>query len=425
MTDSTQSVRPARHSTHSARIQYGPYRILSSIGRGGMSKVYKARNQDTGEIVALKIAAEVALLDPTLRKRFLREFAVARTLRHPHLVRALDCGEVDDALYQALEYIDGQNLSQRIRDKGRLAVDAAVAVFAQVADALRFLHERGVLHRDIKPSNIMLQANGIAKLGDFGLLKHLGSQSSVLTRSHQCMGTIAYGAPEQFEDAKRTDGRCDLYSLAASFYTAVTGEFPFGAGGNIKVLRRKLQSQFVPLKQMIPAIVPKLDQFISGCLHPRPECRPETCAEFISALNEQCTGSRTTVASSAASDSGTYDKNRRRARRTPVHFAATCEPMFAQGRKFWTAAITNLSLTGLCLNSAWSFEIDTVLQVNLRIPGVAQDASKLVRVRWVKPCAKEQCAVGCEFVQPLRTAEFEALHQAGTPQTAVIQPAVR
>src|SRR5262245_3647012 len=242
MTQPTQTFRPHSHSTLSARMQYGPYRVIATVGRGGMARVFKARHQQTGEIVALKVASEIALLDPTLKKRFHREFAVARALCHPHLVRAFDCSEIDDALYQVLEFIEGQNLGQRIRDKGPLTVDEAVAVFTQVAGALQYVHEQGVLHRDIKPSNIMLHESGLAKLADFGLLKNLESQSSVLTRSNQSMGTIAYGAPEQFEDAKRADARCDLYSLAATFYAAVAGQFPFGSGGNIKILRRKLQN---------------------------------------------------------------------------------------------------------------------------------------------------------------------------------------
>jgi serine/threonine-protein kinase len=389
-----------------------------------MARVFKARHQQTGEIVALKVATEIALLDQTLRKRFHREFAVARALCHPHLVRALDCGEVDDALYQALEFIEGQNLGQRIRDKG-LAVDEAVAVFTQVAGALQYVHEQGVLHRDIKPSNIMLHESGLAKLADFGLLKNLASQSSVLTRSNQSMGTIAYGAPEQFEDAKRADARCDLYSLAATFYTAVAGQFPFGSGGNIKILRRKLQNQFVPLRQMAPAIVAPLDQLITRCLHPSPQCRPQSCAEFIAALDEQRARGATAISTPAARGPGVTaaDKNRRQAFRSPVQLAATCEPMFAQGRKFWTAAITNLSKTGLCLHTASTFDVNTVLQVNLQVPGAAEAASKLVRVRWVKPSVKEQCAVGCEFVRPLPSAEFDALHLAGTPKTAIVHAA--
>jgi len=405
-------------------MQYGPYRVIATIGRGGMARVFKARHQQTGEIVALKVASEIALLDPTLKKRFHREFAVARALCHPHLVRAFDCGEVDDALYQVLEFIEGQNLGQRIRDKGPLTVDEAVAVFTQVAGALQYVHEQGVLHRDIKPSNIMLHESGLAKLADFGLLKNLASQSSVLTRSNQSMGTIAYGAPEQFEDAKRADARCDLYSLAATFYAAVAGQFPFGGGGNIKILRRKLQNQFVPLRQMAPVIIAPLDQLIARCLHPSPQCRPQSCAEFIATLDEQRASGAKEISTLAAQGPGApvANKNRRQAFRSPVQLSATCEPMFAQGRKFWTAAITNLSKTGLCLHTASSFDVNTVLQVNLQVPGAAE-ASKLVRVRWVKPSAREQCAVGCEFVRPLPNAEFDALHLAGTPKTAIVHAA--
>ena len=197
-------------------------------------------------------------------------------------------------------------------------------------------------------------------------------------------------------------------------------------GGNIKVLRRKFQNQFVPLTQMTPSIVPALDQLIMRCLNANPNGRPSSCDEFLVGLEEQRKASRTVVPTESRKgpSSPSDSQNRRRARRAAVHLNAMCEPMFVPSRKFWKAAITDLSLTGLCLQTTGSFEINTVLQINFHVPDASEAASKLVRIRWVKPADENESVMGCEFVQPLPVKEFDTLHQAGTPKTAVIQAVV-
>ncbi|MCI0683460.1 MAG: protein kinase [Gemmataceae bacterium] len=415
------------HQTASAK-QFGPYEVLEKLGHGGTAVVYKGRHSKTGAVVALKIMPDSSIADPTIEKRFRREFDIARNLTHPHLVRAIEYGEIGDYLYQALEFVTGKNLDRRVRDGGPLPMAEAVRIFSQVTDALQCLHDHGVVHRDIKPSNIMLEADGAAKLGDFGLLKNVSAQASVLTRSRQSLGTLGYGAPEQFEDAKHIDHRCDLYSLAATFYTALTGQLPFGSGGNLKILRRKLLNQFVPLGELAQ-VDADLNEFISRSLNARPQLRPNSCAEFVACLDRQrlqlaAKGSKARVTpvhepKDEPDDEPDDTANRRRADRRPVELAATCEPMFDKGRQNWTAAVVDLSMNGLCLRASCSFPIDTILQVQLQTTEDPSEAWHLVRVRWVKPSARKTWNIGCILLHPLSAARFEAMQEAGVPKKVV------
>jgi serine/threonine-protein kinase len=268
----------------SAPQTVGAFEILEPLGRGGMAAVYKARDSETGQLVAIKIGHRFLALDPTNFERFKREFTAVRELRHPHLVETLDFGEAGGLPYLVMEFVAGQSLEKRLR-QGPLPLSGALAVFGQVAEGLQFLHQRQIVHRDIKPGNILLGEDGVVKLGDFGLLKNL-TGDTILTQSGQAMGTMEYGAPEQFEDAKSADLRCDVYSLAAALYTALTGQFPFGMGGHMKILQRKFQSQFVPLRQLLPDVPRTLDEMVSRCLRPQRDDRPGAIAEFAAALRD-------------------------------------------------------------------------------------------------------------------------------------------
>lgn len=386
----------------------GPFEILQTIGRGASSTVYKARHIPTGKYAAIKVGPNFLELEPDALERFKREFTVIRELRHPNLVHPLALGEHNQVPYLVLEYVSGQNLEDFLKQHGSLPVEDAVAIFLQAADGLRFLHEHQILHRDIKPSNIFLNRDHQAKLGDFGLLKRM-SDDAQLTRSHQGMGTVEYGAPEQFEDAKRADQRCDLYSLAATLYTALTGKFPFGVGGHLHILQRKLLSQFVPLRLLIPEIDPALDQLVNRCLHPDPEQRPNHCDEFLTVLRNY--RAQPAAASADEITKGAVKPPNGPERRASLRFAAELTasfvPFHQKMRGRWEATIVDISPAGVRLQTPRPVAVNSVLQVTLGKGARTQ----LALVRWVRPGKGQMQLVGCSFVHPLPQNEFDALQQ--------------
>ncbi len=387
---------------------FGPFEVIAKIGSGGSAAVYKVRHRASGKIAALKVCPRYVQLSPDAAKRFHQEFTTIRPLRHPNIVRAVGWGEHDGFTYLAMEYVPGQNLEMRLKDKGPLTAEEAVAVFLQIAEGLRYLHSHHILHRDVKPSNIFLTANNQAKLGDFGLIKNLIDDAH-LTQSRKGMGTIEYGAPEQFEDARSVDPRCDLYSLAATLYTALTGKFPFGNGGPMQILHRKFLDQFVPLRLIVPGLDPAVDHLVNRCLRRDLAERPRQCEEFQAVLRNYRPGP---VGESCAtpSDAGPEACRVKGAdRRASVRFAAdltaTFVPFHQNMRGRWDATILDVSRHGVRLRTPRAVAVNSVLQLTLGQNG----RPELALVRWVKPVKDDMQTVGCSFIQPLSNQEVEAL----------------
>ena len=197
------------------------YEIEAILGRGGMGDVYKAYDPRLKRYIALKLLTPGLAEDTGFRERFLRESELAASLDHPSIVPIYDAGDVGGQLYIAMRYVEGTDLKALIREDGALAPARAVALLAQLADALDTAHERGLVHRDVKPSNALLDAAGHLYLADFGLTQSTSDRSE-LTAAGQIVGTVDYVAPEQIE-GEETDGRADLYSLGCLLYECLTG----------------------------------------------------------------------------------------------------------------------------------------------------------------------------------------------------------
>jgi tRNA A-37 threonylcarbamoyl transferase component Bud32 len=204
-------------------------KILELIGQGGMGAVYKARQPSLDRLVAVKVLPPEAGRDPAFAERFNREARALARLSHPNIVAVHDVGQAGDYYYFVMEYIDGVNLRQLLRD-GHLPPEQALRIVPQICDALQYAHEEGVVHRDIKPENILLDKKGRVKIADFGLAKLLGRDTDnfTLTGSRQVMGTLYYMAPEQVERPLTVDHRADIYSLGVVFYEMLTGQLPVG-----------------------------------------------------------------------------------------------------------------------------------------------------------------------------------------------------
>jgi serine/threonine protein kinase len=391
----------------------GPYEILARLGHGGMGTVFKARHQTTNDIVAVKVASQHVAQHPTLRTRFRTEYVVASRLSHPNLVRALDHGEEDGAPYLVMEFVPGEGLDQRLKN-GPLTEAKAVPLFLQVAQALQFLHRNMIVHRDIKPGNILLTDTGVAKVGDFGLGKDLDADS-VLTHSHMGLGTLEFAAPEQCDDARSVDLRCDLYSLAVTMYLALAGKHPFGKTTNLyHLLKKKMGNEFTPLRQFLPTVTPALEQLISQALHADADQRPADCAAFLTVLQAMAGP----AAAAAAVDFPPLPPavNKRASVRFVTTLPSSCLTLTNTGES-WKATVMDVSAQGVCLQMERRFEPKTTLQLALTLGAAESLHTFVIQTRWVKPCSERSWLIGCTFLTPLTNQELEVMLISGTEQT--------
>jgi serine/threonine protein kinase len=216
--------------------EFGPYKIESVLGRGGMGTVYLATHERLERRVALKLIAPDLAGDPEFRSRFLRESQLAASLDHPHVIPIYDADEVDGVLYLAMRYVDGPSLQAQIRERGALPQADALRIAEQIGGALDDAHAADLIHRDLKPANILL-ADGHAYLCDFGLAKRTSSQA--MTQAGSFLGTVDYCSPEQIR-GEPLDGRADVYSLGCVLYHCLSGEPPYARDSEIAVLQAHL-----------------------------------------------------------------------------------------------------------------------------------------------------------------------------------------
>jgi tRNA A-37 threonylcarbamoyl transferase component Bud32 len=222
------------------------YELLERLGSGGMSVVYKSRQPSLGRLVAVKVLTEALARRPDFRQRFEREARFVASLRHANIVRLFDFGESGNVCYMVMEYLDGQNLADRLRSTGACSLDEVREVIGEIADALDYAHQQGIIHRDIKPSNVMLVPNTAtgsrgerAVLMDFGIARMVGGMTKLTNTG--LAGTFDYISPEQIRDAQDFDGRVDVYSLGVVAFQMLTGKLPFTASNPGALLIAHLQ----------------------------------------------------------------------------------------------------------------------------------------------------------------------------------------
>jgi serine/threonine protein kinase/tetratricopeptide (TPR) repeat protein len=201
------------------------YKILEKLGEGGMGVVYKARDTKLDRMVALKFLPPELTLDDEAKKRFVQEAKATSSLSHPNISTIYEIGEVEEGTFIAMEYVEGDNLRDKIRS-GMLGIDEATDIALQISEGLREAHERGIVHRDIKSENIIVTTRGKVKIVDFGVAKLLYGTEHPETG--QRIGTVAYMSPEQLL-GEEVDHRTDIWSLGVLFYEMITGRLPFKA----------------------------------------------------------------------------------------------------------------------------------------------------------------------------------------------------
>ena len=201
------------------------YKIVGTLGEGGMGAVYKADDLKLKRTVALKFISTQSAFDEKNKIRFIREAQTAAAVNHPNICTVYEIDEREDKFFIAMEYVEGESLKDRIAS-GPLQVDKAVTITIEIADGLQEAHNKGIIHRDIKSSNIMLSTAGRVKVMDFGLARF--SERTQMTRPGTAVGTVAYMSPEQGK-GERVDARTDIWSLGVVLYEMITGDLPFKA----------------------------------------------------------------------------------------------------------------------------------------------------------------------------------------------------
>jgi serine/threonine protein kinase len=244
--------------------------IVELLGRGGMGVVYKARQPALDRFVALKILPRRMALDPDFQSRFIREAKALGSLSHANIVLVHDFGAEGELFFFVMEFVDGLNLRNLLRDK-KLDPATAMKIVPQLCDALEYAHAEGIVHRDIKPENILIDRKGRVKIADFGLAKLVGTDSAahMLTMTNMVMGTPHYMAPEQVENPKSVDHRADIYSMGVVIYEMLTGELPIG---RFEVPSKKVQVDV------------RLDEVVLKALEKAPDRRYQKAGEVKEAV---------------------------------------------------------------------------------------------------------------------------------------------
>ena len=257
------------------------YELEELVGTGGMSSVFRARDRLLERPVALKILHPHYVADPDYVERFRREARAVAQLAHPNIVTVIDRGEQDGRQFIVFEYIDGENLKQVVNREGALPVRDAVELTIQVARALGYAHERGIVHRDVKPQNVILNEDGRAKVTDFGIARSVDVDG--FTQTGTVVGTSDYIAPEQAQ-GREVDAHTDVYSLGVVLYELLTGEVPFG-GENFVAVAMQHVHQPVPSVLERRADVPaRLDFVLRRALAKEPADRYGSMDEFVADL---------------------------------------------------------------------------------------------------------------------------------------------
>jgi eukaryotic-like serine/threonine-protein kinase len=258
----------------------GRYKILGELGRGAMGIVYKAEDPNLDRIVALKTIILEAEGRDEYRKRFFLEAKAAGKLNHPNVVTTFDCGDHDGMAYLAMELLEGTDLRTRLTSEGVTAAEA-VEIARQVAEGLAYAHARGVVHRDIKPANIMLDAQGRAKIMDFGLARMRLADHK--TTTGMVLGTPRYMSPEQI-GGEPVDARSDIFSLGIVLYEMLTGTRLFSGEGIEQVQHSIANVDPVPPTRVTPTLPAMLDFVVARALKKDPAVRYQDARELAADL---------------------------------------------------------------------------------------------------------------------------------------------
>ncbi|HEY8909229.1 MAG TPA: Stk1 family PASTA domain-containing Ser/Thr kinase [Desulfosporosinus sp.] len=265
-----------------SKIFGGRYEVLERIGAGGMAIVYKAKDLLLNRVVTIKVLREQFVTDEDFIRRFRREAQSAASLSHPNIVSVYDVGKEEDTEYIVMEYVEGRNLKEIIREFAPLSSDQAINLARQITGAIQNAHEHHIIHRDIKPHNILVTADGHAKVTDFGIARAVSS--ATVTHTGDIIGSVHYLSPEQAKGLQSNE-QSDIYSLGIVLYELLTGKVPYDGETPIAIALKHLQEQPVLPSKLNPRIEKELEAVIMRAIAKSPEQRYLSAKDLLEDLN--------------------------------------------------------------------------------------------------------------------------------------------
>ncbi len=259
----------------------GPFLVEKEIGAGAMGAVYRARHDETGQHVAIKVVSPNLAANETAMLRFKRESAILKQLKHPNIVKLVATGKFNGMPFYAMEYVEGESLDRVMARRDRISWEHLVTLGQQLCAALQHAHNQGIVHRDLKPSNIMVLPDDTVKLTDFGIAKDL--DVTALTEANCTVGTASYMSPEQCKGERDLTHKSDLYSMGVMFFELLTGRKPLIADSPMDMFLKHVKVKPPRVAQFVD-VPPWLDTLIDQLLAKKPEHRPLNAAAVGEAL---------------------------------------------------------------------------------------------------------------------------------------------